>query len=165
MNRLCAAQNSAKSTVQKLPGEVEFPNNSLVTPFLQEPPMGLRRAVGTKRQHTDFNSKALSSSQGRPVNGQIRPNFGFASFLKQPKKLLPIRPLLRLSLLLFFSSVCVCEGVSECGRGVLLSWYVWARGNFRICPLHNPSPRTNARGKGLGNSIRNLSSMRRIQPP
>ena len=35
--------------------------------------------------------------------------------------------------------MCVCEGVSECGRGILLSWYVWARGNFRICPLHTPS--------------------------
>jgi hypothetical protein len=67
--------------------------------------------------------------------------------------------------LTLFSSVCVRERVSECGRGVLLSWYVWASGNFRICPLHTPSLRTNARGKGLGNSIRNLSSMRQIQPP
>ncbi len=165
MNRLCAAQNSSKSAVKKLPGEVEFPNNSLVTPFLQEPPMGLRRAVGTKRQHTDFNSKALSSSQGRPVVRPDQTQLWFCFLFETTKKLLPIRPLLRLSLLLFFSSVCVCEGVSECGRGVLLSWYVWARGNFRICPLHTPSPRTNARGKGLGNSIRNLSSMRQIQLP
>jgi len=164
MNRLCAAQNSAKSAVKKLPGEVEFPNNSLVAPFLQEPPMGPRSRWHEKAAHRFQFQGALFITRSPGGSARSDPTLVLLPLCNN-QRIAHNSTTSQTKSLTLFSSVCVRERVSECGRGVLLSWYVWARGNFRICPLHTPSPRTNARGKGLGNSIRNLSSMRRIQPP
>jgi hypothetical protein len=164
MNRLCVAQNSAKSTVKKLPGEVEFPNNSLVAPFLQEPPMGLRSHWHEKAAHRFQFQGALFITRSPGGSARSDPTLVLLPFCNT-QKIAHNSTTSQTKSCTIFSSVCVCERVRECGRGVLLSWYVWASGNFRICPLHTPSLRTNARGKGLGNSIRNLSSMRQIQPP
>ena len=64
MNRFCAAQSRAKSTVKKLPGGVDFPKNRWIRHFLKELPMGYG-AAGMKRPHTDFNFKAFASPQDR----------------------------------------------------------------------------------------------------
>ena len=164
MNRLCAAQNSAKSAVKKLPGEVEFPNNSLVTPFLQEPPMGPRSSWHEKAARRFQFQGALFITRSPGGSARSDPTLVLLPLCNN-QRIAHNSTTSQTKSLTLFSSVCVRERVSECGRGVLLSWYVWASGNFRICPLHTPSLRTNARGKGLGNSIRNLSSMRQIQPP
>ena len=51
MNRFCAAQSRAKSTVKKLPGGVDFPKNRWIRHFLKELPMGLRSRWHVKAAH------------------------------------------------------------------------------------------------------------------
>ena len=51
MNRFCAAQSRAKSTVKKLPGGVDFPKNRWIRRFLKELPMGLRSRWHEKAAH------------------------------------------------------------------------------------------------------------------